>query len=401
MSSGACFEETEAHRIVDGVAVLMEGADLYNTSAEEGIFPNVYNYQPQVPSYTRQYDDYVINEYSNAPIVYSWMPIVAGFNEDGIENLQNFKHIAGKLHNLNNSGGSDVSGEISNQNEKFSDHLAVNNNNNEANILNNHAGMEFQELENSCNAMDLNISVTDSAAVDPDLSFNGKITGLNIKQDCEEQAVFVLKMKGPEVRENQQEVSEIQNASIAQEESEEQRLHNESFELLRREDSSKMLYINEKSPEPSFEDEVQSDNEPALEVSRSLEVCDSSVLKKLRMSLAGVHPPPSITRHQMSLTEMLTEYNKNINQDPPAESTVQSSSFFVPSHSPAEVVNMEWPCLASVKCLDVAYNKSTDCEQIEELCLRYSERFIGAETTSSFNYKISASSAKKKIERLK
>lgn len=333
--------------------------ELYNTSAEEGIFPNVMHHQQiQVPSYIPDYD-YEISEYSNAPLIYSWLPIVSGFTEDGVGNLHKFQHLDGKL---NVSGSSEGSTSISNQNVKYHDHLVINSSADASKV-------EFRDLENSCNAMDLNISCTEESKLEPNLSFNGKI------------------------------------AEIKAAETEEERLHNESFEMLKKEDSSKMLYINERSPDV-FEnlDDAPSDNEPrdeeeevAIDTRALTGVCDSSILKKLRTSLAGLCPPPSVTRFQLSLSEMLDAYHKNA----PKESTVKSSSFFLPTHTPAEVVDMEWPQLMKAKCMDVAYNKSTDSEHIEELCLKYGEKFIGAETTTSFNFKISASSAKKRIEKLK
>lgn len=339
-------------------AFMATAEELYNTSAEEGIFPNVMHHRiVDVPSYVPDYD-YDINEFSNAPLIYSWLPIVSGFTEDGVGNLHKFQHLDGKM---NISGSSDGSTSISNQNVKYFEHLAINNS---ADI----SKLEFRDLDNSCNAMDLNISCNNELVADPDISFNGKI------------------------------------AEIKAAETEEERLHNESFEVLKKEDSKKMLYINERSPD-LFDDDVPSDYERCEEVpidTRALNgACDSLILKKLRISLAGLCPPPSVTRFQLSLTEILDTYNKYICEDAPIESAVKSSSFFVPTHTPVEVESIEWPQLMTVKCLDVAYNKSSDNEHIEELCNRYAERYIGAETTTSYNFKISASSAKKRIEKLK
>ncbi|CAO1338987.1 unnamed protein product [Diamesa serratosioi] len=60
---------------------------------------------------------------------------------------------------------------------------------------------------------------------------------------------------------------------------------------------------------------------------------------------------------------------------------------------------MEWPCVIRTNFHDIAYNKSTISEEIEVTCLRYCERFIGSETSSSFNNEVS--SAKKRNDRLK
>ena len=343
-------------------AFMASAEELYNTSAEEGIFPNVMGCQPvAVPSYNPTYD-YDVNEYSSTPLVYSWLPIVPGFNEDGVGNIHKFSYL------MNISGSSDGSASISNQNAKYHDHLVINTDGSKP---------VFCNLENSCNAMDLNISCIDELVTDPNQSFNGKI------------------------------------AELKAAETEEERLHNESFEILKKEDSSKMSYINERSPDLfDDEDDVPSDeleaDAPETDVEDVREssaypstACDSLILKKLRSSLTGLCPPPAVTRFQLSLSEMLETYNQNITKALPTDNTIKTSSFFVPTHSPAEVRDLEWPRLMTVKCVDVAYNKSTDNEHIEVMCLKYGERFIGAETSSSFNMRSSAASAKKRIERLK
>lgn len=381
-------------------------SDLYNTSVEEGIFPNVPNFQTiQVPSYQPEYDyniEYDDTQYST-PYVYSWLPIVPGFTQNGLDNLQHFQHLDGKFNtdSLNVSSNSMQSESISNQNIKFQDYLVVNNAGRK--LLNNsHVGME---LENSCNAMDLNISCTENVVLDPHLSFDdlsSKIFELLPRRKSSEV---------PEVNNDMQQLEEVKPEGPKNvEQLEEERLHNESFELLKKEDSSKMMYINENEKSPDLfdsEGEIPTDNEARDEVEaqpdivKPTEDCDNSVLKKLRVSLAGLCPPPSITRHQMSLTEMLEAYNKNISGTAPEESAVTSSCFFIPSHKPDEVAEMQWPKLFSVRCLDVAYNKSTASEHIEVLCLNYGQRYIGAETTSSFDHKIGPSSAKKRKEKLK
>lgn len=359
------------------------GGDLYNTSAEEGIFPNVSNYQIiEVPSYQPEYD--YINDYNDTPLVYSWLPIVPGFTQDGFDNLHNFQSVVNNHHHTKSLDTSESSAEsepIPDQNIKYHDFLTINNSKNHKN--DDDVGMKFHDLENSCNAMDLNFSCVEPSMVEFNLSFNGKITELKANEKSLE-----------EEKENKSE-----------KETEEERLHNESFELLKKEDSSKMLYINEKSPDlfdcdgEVMSDELHDEAELQTEVVKSSEDCDSSVLNKLRNSLAGLCPPPSITRFQPSMSEMLAAYNKNLNTL--SKSAVKSSSFFIPSHCPEEVKNMEWPSLFTTKCLDVTYNKSTATEDIEVLCLRYVERYIGAETHSSFNHKVGPSSAKKRIEKLK
>ena len=78
---------------------------------------------------------------------------------------------------------------------------------------------------------------------------------------------------------------------------------------------------------------------------------------------------------------------------------MQSYSFFKPTNTLTEVLKMEWPDIIRTKFHDVAYNKSTVSEEIEVTCLRYCERFIGSETSSSFDNEVF--SAKKRNDRLK
>lgn len=376
------------------------GNELCNSSVEEGIFPNVSNHaRIDVPSYEPNYS-YEMNEYSNNPLVYSWLPIVPGFI-GSFDNLHKFQHLSDSK-TMNISSGSMESQSVSNQNEKYHEHLVINNRDK---TLNSSSEMIYLDLENSCNAMDLNISCSVQPAYDPNVSFNGMIAELKAlnKSPKEKTEVAVEVVK-----------EEVANESFGKEveQTEEERLHNESFEHLKKEDSSKMLYINEKSPE-LFENDADapSDNEPAIvdksaatnakmEV-KSSEDCDTAIVKKLRASIAGIAPPPCVTRFQLSLSEIISTYKKNVHQNPPIDSAVTCSSFFVPSHDIEEVKSMEWPQLLSVKSPGLSHNRNLACEKIEVLCMNYGERFIGAETMSSFNLKVGPSSAKKRTEKLK
>lgn len=380
MEKSLQFDAIEGNKLT-ALMLSANGTDLCNSSVEEGIFPNVLNYHHIcVPSYQPDYD--YQNEYSNTPLVYSWLPIVPGFNPDGLDNLHNFEYLSDKGFGVASS--SPESTEISNQNVKYHDFLAINNS--KCKLVNNSC-----DLENSCNAVDLNISCSDDVNQNPDLSFIGKITELK--------AVSAAKLQGDEVEGAE---------NVAQ--TDDQRVQNESFEFLKREDSSKMLYINEKSPELFNRDgEVISDNEvldmPAAEHSSKKlpENSDGRILKKLQKSLAGICPPPSVTTKwsQMSLSEMLSTYHKNSSEATESKTDVNFSSFFIPSCTTNNAQSANWPNAREIKCLDVNYNKSSHSEDIEVLCLRYGERFVAAQTISSFNNKVGPSSAKKKTEKLK
>lgn len=379
-----------------------------NTSVDDRIFPNQLCHQPSsgIPSYEPEYDYY--NLYSTAPLVYSWMPIVPEFNPNSTGNLHNFQHIVEKMQpkpldiSSQNNECFDCSLDsavVSNQDSKFKEYLAINKKVTEKIIMPpNQSEIEFYQLDNSCNAMDLDISQTTASISNEDntnLSFNGKVSSLQ-RESC--------------ARIEESSVDQNELFDREHDEAEDERLHNESFEMLRKEDSSKMLYINERSPELFGDDDYEPpscdepDETPIISTKDYVNVsenCDSAILNKLRTSLTGICPPPSVTRYQLSLSEMLSAYQHNVNAILPTYSKVQSSSFFTPSHSFDAIKSMKWPAVASVRFHDIHYNKSTISEDIEILCLKYGERYVGAEFSSSFNNKIGPSSARKRNDRLK
>ncbi|CRL03377.1 CLUMA_CG016223, isoform A [Clunio marinus] len=402
------FIDTEGLKLANLMLPQSE-PELCNTSAEEGIFPNV-NFQPiEVPSYQPEYD-YLDNYNSTPPIVYSWLPIVPGFSRNGFENLHKFDHLSNVL---SSSEKSPVSDEISNQNEKFRDYLVKNKTETiELPVTNN---TRYHNLDNSCNAMDLNISTSfkqEHPTSDPDLSFDGKIAELKAKEineNCDEA------INKTEEQNEFEKPNDSGNVSYEKEEqTEEERLQNESFELLKKEDSSRMILINERSPDlfdsdvnqPSDNEQqredVQEDNTPSDndEFQEKIKSNDDLILKKLRQSFKGICPPPSQTQVQLSVNELLTRYHNNV-KDTNVNNFVENCKFFAPTHSCQEVTTMEWPKVKTISCLDVMYNNSAASEDIEQLCANYSKRYVGAETMSSFNLRFGPSSAKKRIEKLK
>lgn len=104
------------------------------------------------------------------------------------------------------------------------------------------------------------------------------------------------------------------------------------------------------------------------------------------------------------------------------ECDIEVKYLFKPNHTEEETINMEWPKLLDVKAHGVryvtklpisvkqilriilrlfSYNKSTVNEKIEYLAMRFGERYIGAETTSSFVAMKSPSSSKKRSQRMR
>jgi hypothetical protein len=409
----------------------MTDFELYNTSAEEGIFPNVNHIHPVVaPSYQPEYD--YNNEYSTTPLVYSWLPIVPGFAQDGTDNLENFEHIMKRLnpHPLN----------ISNVKEESTVIIDL-----KQSALNSSTKYHFQrlelldaskevttfnhQLEDSCNAMDLNISCHDVAAsiaanetsnLNIDLSFNGRISKIS-----EMNSTTIINDPSKTANEKQEEFLEkfksIENGKCEEEkEDDEEKIRNESFELLKREDSSKMILVNEKSPEIVKKEDEESEEQQVVEVGNqsaefelleeeeeekkigedmSLNECDAFIAKRLHLSISSLCAPPSITTLPLSLTEMLMAYKQNEGKEP--LSKIKSCCLFAPSHPLNEVLSMEYPQLVEVKAHGIMYNRNDYCEDIESMRLRFTDKYIRAETTTSFTHKNGPTSAKKKVDRLR
>lgn len=121
-----------------------------------------------------------------------------------------------------------------------------------------------------------------------------------------------------------------------------------------------------------------------------------SALEKLKFSSSKQNPA------QLSLSEMLSTYNKNIGtqSEKITSEDERKRSLFIPSHSLEEIENLEWPHLLFVNQLDVIYNTNEDCELLEGLFRRYVENFVVTETLSSHSSG-KFGSLKKRIEQLK
>lgn len=339
-----------------------------------------------VPSYVAQYD--YENDYNNSPLVYSFFPLVPGFaNKVSGESKDNLRV---SFNNSDVSLSSITSIEsfvVTNQDNIFKEYFEFKEHKKiepsyETENLQNLDGSAFYHLDNSCNAVDIIISRKEIENAVTELSFDGKIKKLAISSS---------------------------KYGIEEEKTEEERLLNESFEMLKKEDSTKMLFLNEKSPD-LFEKNVSNNKCNTAEKNDKLslqfshisdnkaDACELYILNKLNSSMNGICPPPSITRFQMSLHDMLASFKSNI-KSVINHKEIQTSSFFKPTNTVKEVLKMEWPDVMRTKFHDIAYNRSTISEEIEVTCLRYCERFIGSETSSSFNNQVS--SAKKRNDRLK
>lgn len=273
--------------------------------------------------------------------------------------------------------------------------------------------------ENSCNANDCDDHLTsklglqlnpstsagsskpEQATINEELSFNGKIESINV----------------------------------------------ENRKLLAH-DTIMQRYTNEKSPD-LFEDNDDDDDflgkdvckhrsdddddghlsmtENVIEQERFVKI-EEVLLKRLQMSLTGVLPPPSLTISQLNMPKMIQLYRDNdvkekleTIQEEEKKSTEEvavaatdetkneteigredgNSSLLTPSLSMQDTIGMQWPEARTHVGHGIYYNRSKYSEKFESLSLKYVERYIGAETSSSFSFMQSPTSAKKRSMRLK
>lgn len=223
-------------------------------------------------------------------------------------------------------------------------------------------------MENSCNASDSKI-VTRSSA-----------------RKCERNLSFKLNIGGNNQQRNADVSSSISSRSIAA----------RKTPVQRREQSPDLF-------DDSDDDEVLEQSEQNVVYDKSKTVTwEKTLLKRLHNSLLGVLPPPSKTIVQHTSTELLNLYNENLLKmyECKGMESERSESLFKPTHTVEEVKNIEWVDMKlDVKCHGLMYNRSSDSEEIDLLCMKYLDRCVGVETSSSFThtYRPSANKARMKL----
>lgn len=266
--------------------------------------------------------------------------------------------------------------------------------------------------EDSCNAVDNKISSCDADAsqneVPPgELSFNGKIKTLNAPSEGSQ--------------------CELANSAEKLETSANEKVRkdklNESFEILTKENNSLMHYNNEKSPDlfadddnddGSCVDDGKSDSVDEVEEYMAgtnavfddpISQIEKALLKRLQSSLSGVLPPPSVTHSRIDASRMLTLYKQNadhlIYRNEEIVEPYSSVCLNKPTHSLEELHKLKWPELMKAKAHGLYYNHSVISEKLDMLRLKYVDRYIGSETSSTLNGARSPCSAKKRNLHLK
>lgn len=209
------------------------------------------------------------------------------------------------------------------------------------------------------------------------------------------------------------------------------------------------------------EDESQLPSEPEPEPFWSFlpdfETHDKRKVRKIEETLQGVLPPPSVTIIKTDVTEMLKKYYchlplfddnakavmPDINPTTPTkrvsfieipenvkthdtdgsssrsfniekrsssaaelDTSINDRSVHLKMSSMVEAKDTQWPDVIKCRYYDVYYNITKHSEKLEQLALRYGERYVGAETDTSVNIhsggmQSPTSASKRKALRLK
>lgn len=177
-------------------------------------------------------------------------------------------------------------------------------------------------------------------------------------------------------------------------------------------ETTSIMYTNERSPDMFEEDESSDDEGTANDTGTSLnkssnaneteiDKIEKEILKRMQNSLSGILPPPLVTIPQFDIKTMLQLFEENKDQYFGAEKGDEEIvSLFTPNSCPAEILKTNWPELLTKRTLGVCYNRTIYTDDIETTSLKYLDRFVGSETSSSFTT-VDVSSAKKKAIKMK
>ncbi|KAF5304898.1 hypothetical protein FQR65_LT00782 [Abscondita terminalis] len=116
---------------------------------------------------------------------------------------------------------------------------------------------------------------------------------------------------------------------------------------------------------------------------------DHILLKKVRDSLGGVPPPPSITISIITASEILDKVKENYNLFITKEelnnlnTDGESRRSLLLNCNECDTVNKSFPDIMNFRYHGLHHNRSKVSEEFEHLCIKYTERCIGAETQST------------------
>ncbi|XP_055686336.1 uncharacterized protein LOC129791819 isoform X2 [Lutzomyia longipalpis] len=180
----------------------------------------------------------------------------------------------------------------------------------------------------------------------------------------------------------------------------------------------KVPYTSENSPDIlAFDSDAESDDVAPEDASKmdlslvnqsiqedSLKERERKILKRLQNALAGVLPPPSITKSVLSVETILGIIAKNAAEAKGKDTEDINShmeTLMRPLNPMEEAKESCWPEALGIFAHGIHYNRSKFSEKIETMSIKYAERSIGVETSSSFVKVSSPSSSKKRYMREK
>ncbi|CAG9864246.1 unnamed protein product [Phyllotreta striolata] len=144
--------------------------------------------------------------------------------------------------------------------------------------------------------------------------------------------------------------------------------------------------FSEDSPDKTYFEEI--DPVKLIPQERYLLKKDETILKRTQNHLKGVLPPRSVTTIRISIDEMLSklESNKKYFWDSSTSGgniSEDNSKSLLVSSSTENSKKMDFPDVLKHRALGLYHNRNKTSEEFEELCMKYGQRYVGAETLSS------------------
>ncbi|XP_055919390.1 uncharacterized protein LOC129951321 [Eupeodes corollae] len=282
--------------------------------------------------------------------------------------------------------------------------------------------------QNSCNAVDIQLMNKNYFGnpeikkkfpdlLSTELSFNGKIKSMTIAPPeiiCQKQTTF----KPPKLLNPVLEMGESSFLKYSNDRSPDLFEDDETDQG----EADSVIYENEERltedinkslncpTESSFaEENVDGTLDDAANLLRQNIKREKELLKRIKTCLSGIPPPPSLTIPQLDMFSAIANNKEEIlNFKTEVEEVAsvivcEEDGLFKPTHPLDEVLEMPWKDTLYVRGHGLSYNLCKASESIELLSLAVIERFIGAETSTSYtsNNSSSPSSAKKRNLRQK
>lgn len=260
--------------------------------------------------------------------------------------------------------------------------------------------------ENSSNAVDNNIAAASDVVADPllvsDLSFNGKIDGVNKnRQEYSGSVGHAIEVQTePEMHTKNNFVGPIVNLEIFQANTSREEMNERSPDIFRDDDEEDVDESGNYSADnggTSFVDESLL-HSTAIHDERALPIdkVEKTIARNLQNLLSGVIPPPSVTILQHDINYLLTQYNanKHIMESYANQSVGSDHEYFTKESSfgsgtvasDEDVRGMDYKQAMTMKNYGLSYNRSQYTERIEMMYMKLAERNVGQETGSSYTY---------------